>query len=193
MVDEQSHDESRQRLACLFRQLLPLRRCRCLPPVWGREQIELICHGLAWHGHLPDSFRERPMLRPSPRIVMRRQLLPAILPKYAGWRVRRADRQAAPVSPHGSVEHPRRDFNEPIRRSARKAATENSRPFGQRLMDVDELTRPGMPRIQKLANLCPVGVRSSCCSIDANPPSFRAHPQGSGTSTGSGIPPGSGR
>lgn len=44
----------------------------------------------AWHGHLPDSFRERPMLRPSPRIVMRRQLLPAILPKYAGWRVRRA-------------------------------------------------------------------------------------------------------
>jgi len=74
------------------------------------------------------------------------------------------DRHAAPVSTHGSVEHPRRDFNEPIRRSARKAATEDSRPFGQRLMDVDELTGPGMPRIQKLANLCPVGVLSSCCT-----------------------------
>ena len=58
------------------------------------------------------------------------------------------DRHAAPAATRGSVEHPLRDFNEPIRRSARKAAAENSRPFGQRLMDLDELTRPGMPRVQ---------------------------------------------
>ncbi|ABC92932.1 UNVERIFIED_ORG: DNA replication protein DnaC [Rhizobium etli] len=70
---------------------------------------------------------------------------------------------------HGSVEHPRRDFNKPIRRSARKAAAKNSRSFGQRLMDVDELTGPGMPRIQKLTNLRPVGVLSSCCTIISGP------------------------
>ena len=32
-------------------------------------------------------------------------------------------------------------------------------------MDVNEPPGPGMPRIQKLANLGPVGVLSSCCTI----------------------------
>ncbi|MBB4218868.1 hypothetical protein FHT79_006090 [Rhizobium sp. BK212] len=61
-----------------------------LPPLRGREQIELACHGLARHEHLSDSFRERPMLRPLPKIAIRHQRPSAILPKYADLRDRRA-------------------------------------------------------------------------------------------------------
>ncbi|ESZ03468.1 hypothetical protein X737_37625 [Mesorhizobium sp. L48C026A00] len=57
------------------------------------------------------------------------------------------NRQAAPISAHGAVEHPCWDFKKPIRRSTRKAAAENIRTFGQRLMDMHELTAPRMPRI----------------------------------------------
>ncbi|MBX4917827.1 hypothetical protein HJA76_20075 [Rhizobium bangladeshense] len=91
VIDEQPHDEHRQRLAGLLRQLRPLRRPCRLPPLRGREQIELACHGLARHEHLSDSFRERPMLRPLPKIAMRHQRPSAILPKYAGLRDRRAE------------------------------------------------------------------------------------------------------
>jgi len=90
VIDEQPHDEHRQRLASLLRQLRPLRRPCRLPPLRGREQIELACHGLARHEHLSDSFRERPMLRPLPKIAMTHQRPSAILPKYAGLRDRRA-------------------------------------------------------------------------------------------------------
>ncbi|CVI25205.1 hypothetical protein AGR4A_pAt30020 [Agrobacterium tumefaciens str. B6] len=75
------------------------------------------------------------------------------------------DRRAAPTTTHRSVEHPRRDFKKSIRGSTRKAAAENMRPFGQGLMNVNELPRPRMPRIQKLANLGPAGVLSSRCTI----------------------------
>ncbi|ABC89597.1 hypothetical conserved protein [Rhizobium etli CFN 42] len=91
VIDEQPHDEHRQRVAGLLRQLRPLRRPCRLPPLRGREQIELACHGLARHEHLSDSFRERPMLRPLPKIAMRHQRPSAILPKYAGLRDRRAE------------------------------------------------------------------------------------------------------
>ncbi|CVI25417.1 conserved hypothetical protein [Agrobacterium tumefaciens str. B6] len=37
-------------------------------------------------------------------------------------------------------------------------------PFGERLMDVNKSPEPGMPRIQKLAKLGPVGVLSSLCT-----------------------------
>ncbi|MBY5775521.1 transposase [Rhizobium leguminosarum] len=90
VIDEQPHDEHRQRLAGLLRQLRPLRRPCRLPPLRGREQIELACHGLARHEYLSDSFRERPMLRPLPKIAMTHQRPSAILPKYAGLRDRRA-------------------------------------------------------------------------------------------------------
>ncbi len=65
------------------------------------------------------------------------------------------------------IEHPRRHLQRSVRGSAGKAATENCRPFGQRLMDMDKLTEPGMPRIQKFANLCPVGVLSSRCTTSS--------------------------
>ncbi|TAX63552.1 hypothetical protein ELI00_37030 [Rhizobium ruizarguesonis] len=91
VIDEQPHDEHRQRLAGLLRQLRPLRRPCRLPALRGREQIELVCHGLARHGHLSDSFRERPMLRPLPLFAMRHQRLPVTLPKHEGLRDRRAE------------------------------------------------------------------------------------------------------
>ncbi|NTA14011.1 transposase [Agrobacterium tumefaciens] len=91
VIDEQPHDEHRQRLAGLLRQFRPLRRPCRHPPLRGREQIELVCHGLARHGHLSDSFRERPMLRPLSQIAMKHQRPSAILPKYAGSRDRRAE------------------------------------------------------------------------------------------------------
>ena len=74
------------------------------------------------------------------------------------------NRQAAPISAHGAVEHPCWDFKKPIRRSTRKATAKNIHTLGQRRMDMYELTGPSMPRIQKLANLGPVGVLSSCCT-----------------------------
>lgn len=73
------------------------------------------------------------------------------------------NRRTAPISAHGAVEHPCRDFKKSVRRRTRKAAAENMCPFGQRLIDVNEPPGPGMPRIQKLANLGPVGVLSSRC------------------------------
>lgn len=91
MIDEQSHDENRQCLAGFLRQLRPLRHPCRLSPLRGREQIELVCHGLVGHGHLSDSFRERPMLRPLPKTAMRHQRPSTILPKYAGLRDRRAE------------------------------------------------------------------------------------------------------
>jgi hypothetical protein len=84
VVDEQPHDECRQRLLCSFRQRLLLRHRRRLPAVRTREQIELICRKLARHGHLPDSFRERSMLRSYPRLVRECVPLLATLPKQAG-------------------------------------------------------------------------------------------------------------
>ncbi|RUL96303.1 hypothetical protein EFR84_32860 [Rhizobium chutanense] len=41
-------------------------------------------------------------------------------------------------------------------------------------MHVNKPSGPGMPRIQKLANLGPVGVLSSCCTMrkDLMPPNF---------------------
>nr|pir hypothetical protein - Rhizobium leguminosarum plasmid pRL7JI [Rhizobium leguminosarum] len=92
----------------------------------------------------------------------------AILPKYAGLRDRRAGPLATPTTTHRSLEHPRRDLKKSTRRRTRKAAAENMRPFGHRLMHVNEPPRPGMPRIQKLANLGLVGVLSSCCTTETD-------------------------
>lgn len=72
--------------------------------------------------------------------------------------------QAAPISAYGAVEHPCWDFKKPIRGNTREATAENIHTLGQRRMDMHMLTEPGMPRIQKLANLGPVGVLSSCCT-----------------------------
>ncbi|MBY5592673.1 transposase [Rhizobium leguminosarum] len=91
VIDEQPHDENRQRLAGFLRQLRPLWHACGHPPLRSRKQIELACHGLARHGHLSDSFRERPMLRPLPQIAMRRRRLPVTLPKHAGSRDRHAE------------------------------------------------------------------------------------------------------
>ncbi|NTI46669.1 transposase [Agrobacterium rhizogenes] len=99
VVDEQPHDECRQRLLCSFRQRLPLRHRWCLPAVCAREQIELICRKLAWHGHLPDSFRERSMLRSYPRLVTECLPLPATLPKQAG-KQNRHTQLARPTTVH---------------------------------------------------------------------------------------------
>lgn len=80
--------------------------------------------------------------------------------------------QAAPISAYGAVEHPCWDFKKPIRGNTREATAENIHTLGQRRMDMHMLSEPGMPRIQKLANLGPVGVLSSCCTT----PDAHIHP-----------------
>src|ERR1700674_6120915 len=74
---DQADHQLRQHMARLGGQRLPLRRGRC-GVRRGAEQIELTCIAVrmamsgrrAWHGHLPDSRRESPMLHLNPAIVM---------------------------------------------------------------------------------------------------------------------------
>lgn len=56
-------------------------------------------------------------------------------------------RHVAPTATRRSVEHPCRDFDEPIGRSAREVTAENRLSSCQRLMDVDESAKLGVPRI----------------------------------------------
>ncbi|ERM03451.1 hypothetical protein Q644_11035 [Brucella intermedia 229E] len=81
-----------------------------------------------------------------------------------GCKIDVRNRQAAPISAQGTVEHPCWDFKMSARRRIRKAAAENMRLLRQRLMDVNKSPGPGMPRIQKLANFGPVGVLSPYCT-----------------------------
>jgi len=90
MVEDQADHQPRQRLARSLRQRLPSRHRQCPAVLRVGEQIELVCRGLARHGHLLDSPRESPMLRPSPAIAMPRRPRPeAMMPRPAGRKARR--------------------------------------------------------------------------------------------------------
>lgn len=70
VIEDQAYHQRRHGSTRLDGQRLPLRRLHRVGVVRLGEQIELVCRGLARHGHLPDSRHESPMLRPSPEIAM---------------------------------------------------------------------------------------------------------------------------
>ncbi|PCK78432.1 hypothetical protein CPT34_24385 [Rhizobium sophoriradicis] len=104
------------------------------------------------------------MLRPLPKIAMRHQRPSAILPKNAGLRDRRAGPPGC-ANNHSLIGRTSTMGPQEVdQKKNQKGCSGNMLPFGHRLMHVNGLPGPGMPRIQKLANLGPVGVLSSCCT-----------------------------
>jgi hypothetical protein len=70
VAEKQADHQLRQASPRLGRQRLPLRHLRRRRVASVGEQIELECRGLARHGPLPDSGRERTILRSNPGIAV---------------------------------------------------------------------------------------------------------------------------
>jgi len=56
-------------------------------------------------------------------------------------------RHGAPMRAGNSIEHPDRDLQPSAIGITRKAAAEDGNPLVEHLMDMDQPTRPGVPRI----------------------------------------------
>ena len=163
VVEDQADHQPGQRHPRLVGQRLPVRRRDRIGVAGMGEQVELLRCRSASHGHLPESPLGTPMLRSNPAIAMRhRKRLPrraAMPPELPEPPPRQPGQPHLPGLVADPIEHPDRDLQPPIGSDPGQATAERYPAcLLDHLVNVNTLPNPGMPPIEKLAFLGPVGV-----------------------------------